>query len=72
MPCFIAGPINITSNEGMIITGNTLNASPTSTSKTASGSGGYITGNFIAVNNVFSSTKTLDPDVIDSNVTEAI
>lgn len=70
MPCLISGPINITSNEGIIVTGSTFNASPTNTSKVAAGSGGFNTGNLVLVNNAASATNTVDPDIADSNIAE--
>jgi spore germination protein PF len=72
MPCLIVGPIVFNSNEGIIVTGDTFNASPTSTSKVVSGSGGFNTGYFVQTNNGLSSSINNDPDVADSNVTEAV
>ncbi|MCH1626974.1 spore germination protein [Ferdinandcohnia quinoae] len=72
MPSIIIGPIEINSNEGIIITGNTMNASPVSTSKVFSGSGSFNTGIYITNNNGVSTSNTLDPDLLDSNVGEAL
>lgn len=72
MPSVIAGPVVFNSNEGIIVTGDTLNASPTSTSKVYAGSGGFNTGYFVQTNNGVNSTNAVDPDAVDSNVTEAV
>ncbi len=72
MSGFYLGPIRINSNEGIVVTGNTFNASPTSSSKTIAGSGSINTGIFVNNNNGISSTNSTDPDVNDSNVTEVI
>jgi spore germination protein PF len=72
MPSVIVGPIVFNSNEGIIITGDTLNASPTSTSKTVAGSGGFNTGYFVQTNNGVSLTNNVDPDAVDSNVSEVV
>jgi spore germination protein PF len=68
MPAIIFGPIKIDSVEGIIITGDSFYVAPNSTSKTAAGSGGFNTGDFIQVNNFGSITNTIDPDVADSNL----
>ncbi|MFZ3590765.1 spore germination protein [Bacillus sp. DJP31] len=70
MPCIIVGPIVFNSNEGIIVTGDSLNTSPTSSSKVVAGSGGFNTGYFVQTNNGLSSSLNNDPDVADSNVTE--
>jgi spore germination protein PF len=72
MPCIIAGPVVFNSNEGIIVAGDTLNASPTSSSKVVAGSGGFNTGYFVQTNNGLNSSIANDPDVGDSNVTEAV
>lgn len=72
MPCIIVGPVIFNSNEGVVVSGDTLNASPTSTSKTVAGSGGFNTGYFIQTNNGVSSSNHNDPDVADSNATEVV
>lgn len=46
--------------------GDTLVIAPTSASKTYSGSGGGITGDFAVSNVLFSATITSDPDVVDA------
>jgi spore germination protein PF len=72
MPCVIVGPVVFNSNEGIIVAGDSFNTSPTSSSKTVAGSGGFNTGNFIQTNNGVNSSINNDPDVADSNVTEAV
>ncbi|MEQ6375421.1 spore germination protein [Bacillaceae bacterium S4-13-58] len=64
----IVGPIKINSVDGGAINfGDAFYLSPKSTSKTASGSGSFNTGDFIVTNNGVSSTNPLDPDVNDQN-----
>ncbi|MFT4412318.1 spore germination protein [Fredinandcohnia humi] len=70
MSSILLGPIEINSNEGVIITGNTINASPSSTSKTITGSGSFNTGINIVNNNGVSSSLSNDPDGVDSTLTE--
>ncbi|UJF34711.1 spore germination protein [Paenibacillus hexagrammi] len=65
MPSFV-GVFNINSVEGNLINGDTAVVAPTSASKTYSGAGGGITGNFTLSNSVFSATVTFDPDGIDA------
>ncbi|WP_246944653.1 spore germination protein [Bacillus pinisoli] len=71
MPNVILGPVIFNSNEG-IITGAALNVSPTSTSKTVAGAGGFNTGYWVVTNNWLSTTGTVDPDVADSNIQEVV
>lgn len=72
MPFMILGPINFASNEGNVITGHAYNVSPTSTSKVATGSGSFNTGNVVISNNGANSVNTPDPDVVDSAIEEQI
>lgn len=69
MPSVILAPIKISTVEsnGTVNFGDTLYISPKSTSKSASGSGGGNTGDFMLVNNFWNMTNTLDPDISDSN-----
>lgn len=64
----VVGPININSNEGIVNLGDSFYISPKGTSKSSLGSGGANTGDFYIVNNGFSATNEIDPDVNDSNV----
>jgi len=70
MASIFLGPIQINSNEGVIITGNSSNVSPTSTSKTIAGSGSFNTGFHITNNNGTSTSNTFDQDGVDSNVSD--
>ncbi|KRF03565.1 hypothetical protein ASG89_02005 [Paenibacillus sp. Soil766] len=65
MPSFV-GIFNIIRNEGNLINGDTCVIAPTSASKTYSGAGGGITGDFSISGTVFSATITVDPDVIEA------
>lgn len=65
MPSFV-GIFNIIRNEGNLINGDTCVIAPTSASKTYTGAGGGITGDFSISTTVFSATITLDPDVIEA------
>ncbi|MDR6552951.1 spore germination protein [Paenibacillus qinlingensis] len=65
MPSFV-GIFNIIRNEGNLINGDTAVIAPTSASKTYTGAGGGITGDFSISTSVFSATITLDPDVIEA------
>lgn len=72
MASIFLGPIEINSNEGIIITGNSFIVSPTSTSKTIAGSGSFNTGIYITNNNGPSKSNTNDSDGSDSNIAEGI
>jgi spore germination protein PF len=65
----IVGPITINSVSGVINFGDSLNISPTSSSKTNAGSGAFNTGDFICTNNGISATNTIDPDISDQKTT---
>jgi spore germination protein PF len=67
----ILGPVIFNNNEG-IITGSAFNASPTSTSKVVAGSGSFNTGYWVSTNNGLSSSTSVDPDAVDSNINEAL
>ncbi|MEW9698294.1 spore germination protein [Paenibacillus sp. SI8] len=67
MPSFV-GVFNIIRNEGNLINGDTCVVAPTSASKTNTGSGGGITGDFSISTTLFSATITFDPDVVDTGV----
>lgn len=66
MPSFV-GAFKVVSNEGNLVTGDVLVVSPTSASKTYSGAGGGLIGDFSVANTVFSATVTFDPDLVDSS-----
>lgn len=69
----VVGFIKIVSVGGgsIIQFGDTLQASPSSTSKTYAGSGSFLTGSLTNSNNAVSATNSLDPDVQDSSNNEA-
>ncbi|GAX89716.1 spore germination protein [Effusibacillus lacus] len=73
MPALILGPIKIVgiSDGGTALFGDTAFIAPKNASKSYSGAGGGITGDFGATFSVISSTNTVDPDVVDSNVASA-
>ncbi|MEH7226283.1 spore germination protein [Bacillus sp. JJ1566] len=70
MASIFLGPIEINSNEGIIITGNSFYVSPTSSSKTISGSGSFNTGIYITNNNGVSTSITFDQDGADSTISD--
>ncbi|MGO4274008.1 spore germination protein [Paenibacillus sp. TAF58] len=65
MPSFV-GIFNINRNEGSLVNGDTFVIAPTSASKTYSGAGGGITGDFGVINTLVSATITFDPDGIEA------
>ncbi|WP_261302113.1 spore germination protein [Paenibacillus andongensis] len=65
MPSFV-GIFNINRNEGSLVNGDTFVIAPTSASKSYSGGGGGITGDFAVSNTLFSATITFDPDGIEA------
>jgi len=67
MPC-IVGNVKILSvgGSGVVQFGDTLQISPSSTSKTYAGAGSFVTGDLSRTNSI-SSTITNDPDVQDSS-----
>lgn len=67
----IVGPITINSIGGGVVNfGDSLNVSPTSSSKTNAGSGAFNTGDWIVTNNGISVTNSVDPDVNDQQTTD--
>ncbi len=65
MPAFV-GPVQIVNiGGGNVQFGDTLNISPKSNSKSASGSGAGNTGGFIVTNNGISCTNHFDTNLID-------
>lgn len=68
MPAIVFGPFKINANDGNISFGDVLNMSPKSASKSVTGSGSAITGDFIITNNGISVSNAWDPDVIDQNI----
>ncbi|MFC7393512.1 spore germination protein [Scopulibacillus cellulosilyticus] len=63
--------INALQSGGVINSGDSLALEPKSTVKTFKGSGGNGTGDFHVINNDFSETNSIDPDVNDTNIASA-
>lgn len=61
----IVGPIKLNNSGGIVQFGDALNVSPKSASKSVSGSGGGITGDFVLTNNLLNLNQVLDPDLLD-------
>lgn len=61
----IVGPIKLNNSGGIVHFGDTLNVSPKSSTKSMTGSGGSITGDFVLTNNLFNLNQALDPDLVD-------
>lgn len=68
MPC-IVGNVKILSvgGSGVVLFGDCIQITPTSTSKTYAGAGSFLTGDLSRTNNAVSATNTNDPDVLDSS-----
>lgn len=65
----IVGPVQINNiGGGVVHFGDTLFISPKSASKSNSGSGAANTGGFIVNNNFFSSSNSLNTNLIDQPV----
>ncbi|QJC51755.1 spore germination protein [Paenibacillus albicereus] len=71
MPAAV-GFVNIVSigSSGVVQFGDTVQISPSSTSKTYAGSGSFLTGGLTNANNGLSATNTLDPDLQDNSQNE--
>ncbi|ASS76388.1 hypothetical protein CIG75_16455 [Tumebacillus algifaecis] len=68
MPSVVGGPIKIISvSGGTLIFGDSGFIAPKSASKSYSGSGGGLTGDFPVTINGINNTSTVDPDVVDSS-----
>lgn len=65
MPSVIGGPINITHADGIVNFGDSFYVSPKHVSKSYSGSGVGVSGNFVVTNSGLSATNTFDPDNVD-------
>ncbi|GGG56577.1 MULTISPECIES: spore germination protein [Paenibacillus] len=59
-----------TGSSSIVQFGDSVQLSPSSTSKTYAGSGSFLTGSLANANNAVSATNTLDPDVQDSTQNE--
>ncbi|QMV44220.1 spore germination protein [Cohnella cholangitidis] len=68
MPCIVGNVKILSVGSGSVVQfGDTLQISPTSTSKTYAGSGSFLTGDLSRSNNAVNATNTNDPDVQDSS-----
>ncbi|TLS35424.1 spore germination protein [Pseudalkalibacillus caeni] len=72
MPSIILGPVKINSVEGVLVTGDSFNTSPKSTSKTFAGSGAFNTGDFHTVVNGASNSNTSNPNVTEGNISGSV
>ncbi|NIK77433.1 spore germination protein PA/spore germination protein PF [Paenibacillus castaneae] len=71
MPAVVGFVKIISVGSGSVIQfGDTVEVTPSSTSKTYAGSGSFLTGSLTNSNNAVSATNTLDPDVQDSTNNE--
>lgn len=66
MPAVILAPIKITGADGNVTFGDVLQVSPSSTTKTYSGSGGGNVGDFMQTISLLSYVITSDTDFADS------
>jgi hypothetical protein len=70
MPSII-GAFKVVSNAGTLNNGDSLIIAPTLSTKTYSGSGSFLTGDFSFSLSIASATITNDPDVVDDSVSKA-
>lgn len=71
MPAVVGFVKIISVGSGSVVQfGDTVEVTPSSTSKTYAGSGSFLTGSLTNSNNAVSATNTLDPDVQDSTNNE--
>ncbi len=69
MPAFFGGFKVVSNGSGGIVhTGDLLVASPSSSTKTFSGAGSFLTGDLSMANVALNYTFVFDPDVADTNV----
>lgn len=69
MPSIVGNiKVNAIGSSGILNIGETFYKSPKSTSQSFTGSGSFTTGDFYVTNNLFSSTNTINPHLLDSNV----
>ncbi|MBB6635563.1 spore germination protein [Cohnella thailandensis] len=68
MPCII-GAVKIISvgSSAVVQFGDSIQITPSSTSKSYAGAGSFVTGDLPRTNNFISATNTNDPDVQDSS-----
>lgn len=71
MPAVVGFVKIVSIGSGSIVQfGDSLEVSPTSSSKTYAGSGSFLTGSLTNSNNAVSATNTIDPDVQDNTSNE--
>ncbi|WP_419873843.1 spore germination protein [Candidatus Pristimantibacillus sp. PTI5] len=71
MPAVVGFVKIVSIGSGSIVQfGDSLEVSPSSSSKTYAGSGSFLTGSLTNSNNAVSATNTLDPDVQDNSSNE--
>lgn len=67
MPCIVGNVKILSVGSGSVVQfGDSLQISPSSTSKTYAGAGSFITGDLSRANNAVSATNTNDTDFQDS------
>lgn len=68
MPSIVGGvKINSIGSSGVANFGDVFIVAPKTTSKTFSGAGSFVTGDFPQTNSAVSATNTNDKDISDSN-----
>ena len=73
MPALIGGPFKIVSiSGGSVIFGDTAIVAPKNASKTYTGSGGGLTGDFPVSISGISNTNTFDSDAVDDNISTGV
>lgn len=71
MPCIVGNVKILSVGSGSVVQfGDSLQVSPSSTSKTYAGSGSFLTGDLSRSNNAISAVNTNDPDLQDSSSNE--
>lgn len=66
----IVGAFKVVSNSGTLNNGDSFIIAPTSSTKSYSGSGSGVTGDFSATFNIFSAVLVNDPDIVDDSTTK--
>ncbi|WP_027085093.1 spore germination protein [Cohnella panacarvi] len=68
MPCIVGNVKILSVGSGSVVQfGDSLQVSPSSTSKTYAGAGSFLTGDLSRSNNAVSATNTNDTDLQDSS-----
>lgn len=66
----IVGAFKVLTNSGTLNNGDSFIIAPTTSSKSYSGSGSGVNGDFPLTINLFSAVLTNDPDVVDDSTTK--